>query len=107
MKSVGMANDLYKDLLGSVSVVADISGLMISKSLYHSWGTTRYQTSTSPTNCAFTSHTLPSSSSSGNFRMQEGDIYFYSVRWPQVPEAQRVGFDPQLVVFYKRIRLSL
>ena len=28
--------------------------------------------------------------------MQEGDICFYNASWPQVPEAQRRGFDPQL-----------
>ncbi len=28
--------------------------------------------------------------------MQEGDICFYNASWPQVREAQRRGFDPQL-----------
>lgn len=60
---------LYSDQLGSVSVVADGTGSLVSKTLYHPWGTTRHTLGTTPTDYAFTG------------QMQEGDIYFYNARW--------------------------
>ena len=60
---------LYSDQLGSVSVVADGTGSLVSKTLYHPWGTTRYASGTTPTDYAYTG------------QMQEGDIYFYNSRW--------------------------
>ena len=41
MNKNGEVYYLYGDQLGSVSAVADADGNQISKSLYHSWGTTR------------------------------------------------------------------
>lgn len=65
---------LYGDQLGSVSAVADGTGALVSKILYHPWGTTRYTLGTTPTDYAFTG------------QMQEGDFYYYGARW----------YDPQL-----------
>ena len=62
------------DQLASVSAVADASGNLVSKTLFHPWGTTRYSQGTNPTDNAYTG------------QMHEGDIYFYNARW----------YDPQL-----------
>jgi len=74
MQNNGVVSYLYGDQLGSVSAVADGTGSLVSKTLYHPWGTTRYVSGTSPTDYAYTG------------QMQEGDIYFYNARW----------YDPQL-----------
>ena len=47
---------------------------LVSKSLYHPRGTTRYTNGTTPTDYAYTG------------QMREGDIYYYGARW----------YDPQL-----------
>ena len=74
MKDDGVVSYLYGDQLGSVSAVADGSGALVSKILYHPWGTTRYSQGTNPTDYAYTG------------QMQEGEIYFYIARY----------YDPQL-----------
>ncbi len=74
MKKDGVVSYIYGDQLGSVSAVADGNGNLISKTLYHPWGTTRYAQGTSPTDYGYTG------------QMKEGDIYFYNARW----------YDPQL-----------
>ncbi len=74
MKKDGVVSCIYGDQLGSVSAVADAGGNLISKTLYHPWGTTRYAQGTSPTDYGYTG------------QMKEGDIYFYNARW----------YDPQL-----------
>ena len=82
MKKDGAVYYLYGDQLGSVSAVVDGSGALASKTLYHPWGTTRHTQGASPTDYAYTGE------------MQEGDIYFYNARWPQVRATQLRGFDP-------------
>ena len=72
MKKNGDVFHLYGCQLGSVS--ADAGGNLISETLYHPWGTTRYIQGTSPTDYGYTG------------QMKEGDIYFYNARW----------YDPQL-----------
>ncbi|MGI6249741.1 MAG: RHS repeat-associated core domain-containing protein, partial [Anaerolineaceae bacterium] len=74
MKKNGVVSYIYGDQLGSVSAVADGNGNLISETLYHPWGTTRYAQGTSPTDYGYTG------------QMKEGDIYFYNARW----------YDPQL-----------
>ncbi|MGI6251031.1 MAG: RHS repeat domain-containing protein [Anaerolineaceae bacterium] len=74
MKKDGVVSCIYGDQLGSVSAVADADGNLISKTLYHPWGTTRYAQGISPTDYGYTG------------QMKEGDIYFYNARW----------YDPQL-----------
>ena len=74
MKDDGVVSYLYSDQLGSVSAVADGTGALMSKTLYHPWGTTKYVSGTSPTDYAYTG------------QMQEDEIYFYNARW----------YDPQL-----------
>jgi RHS repeat-associated protein len=74
MKKDGVVSCIYGDQLGSVSAVADAGGNLISKTLYHPWGTTRYIQGISPTDYGYTG------------QMKEGDIYFYNARW----------YDPQL-----------
>ncbi len=74
MKKNGVVSCIYGDQLESVSAVADADGNLISKTLYHPWGTTRYAQGTSPTDYGYTG------------QMKEGDIYFYNARW----------YDPQL-----------
>ena len=74
MKDDGVVSYLYGDQLGSVSAVADGTGALVSKTLYHPWGTTRYTLGTTPTDYAYTG------------QMKEGDIYFYNARY----------YDPQL-----------
>jgi len=74
MKNNGVVSYLYGDQLGSTSAIADVNGNLVSRTLYHPWGTTRYAQGTSPTDYAYTG------------QMLEGDIYFYNARW----------YDPQL-----------
>ena len=74
MKNNGVVSYLYGDQLGSISAVADTNGNLVSKALYHPWGTTRYSQGTNPTDYAYTG------------QMQEGEIYFYNSRW----------YDPEL-----------
>ncbi|MGI6251155.1 MAG: RHS repeat-associated core domain-containing protein, partial [Anaerolineaceae bacterium] len=74
MKKDGVVSCIYGDQLGSVSAVADAGGNLISKTLYHPWGTPRYSDGISPTDYGYTG------------QMKEGDIYFYNARW----------YDPQL-----------
>ncbi len=74
MKKDGVVSYIYGDQLGSVSAVADGNGNLISETLYHPWGTTRYAQGASPTDYGYTG------------QMKEGDIYFYNARW----------YDPQL-----------
>ncbi|MGI6251157.1 MAG: RHS repeat-associated core domain-containing protein [Anaerolineaceae bacterium] len=74
MKKNGVVSCIYGDQLGSVSAVADSDGNLISETLYHPWGTTRYAQGISPTDYGYTG------------QMKEGDIYFYNARW----------YDPQL-----------
>ncbi|MGB4595951.1 MAG: RHS repeat-associated core domain-containing protein [Anaerolineaceae bacterium] len=69
MKNNGVVSYLYGDQLGSVNAVADGSGALVSKTLYHPWGTTRYLQGITPTDYAYTG------------QMQEDDIYFYNARW--------------------------
>jgi len=70
----GEVSYLYGDQLGSVSVVADSSGNLVSRTYYEPWGEIRDTEGTSPTDYAYTG------------QKQEGDIYFYNARW----------YDPQL-----------
>jgi len=84
MKKDGAVYYLYGDHLGSVSAVADGSGALASKTLYHPWGTTRHTQGASPTDYAYTG------------QMKEGDIYSYNARWPKVPATQWRGYDPQM-----------
>ncbi len=74
MKKDGVVSYIYGDQLGSVSAVADGNRNLISKTLYHPWGTPRYSDGISPTDYGYTG------------QMKEGDIYFYNARW----------YDPQL-----------
>ena len=69
MKNNGVVSYLYGDQLGSISAVADTNGNLVSKALYHPWGTTRYSQGTNPTDYAYTG------------QMQEDDIYYYGARW--------------------------
>lgn len=74
MNNNGVVSYLYGDQLGSVSVVADASGNLVSRTLYKPWGEIRYTQGTSQTDYGYTG------------QKQEGDIYFYNARW----------YDPQL-----------
>ena len=74
MKNNGVVSYLYGDQLGSTSAIADVNGNLVSRTLYHPWGTTRYTQGTNPTDYAYTG------------QMQEGEIYFYNAR----------NYDPQL-----------
>ena len=74
MKNNGVVSYLYGDQLGSTSAIADVNGNLVSRTLYHPWGTTKYVSGTSPTDYAYTG------------QLQEGDIYFYNTRY----------YDPQL-----------
>lgn len=69
MKNNGVLSYLYGDQLGSVSAIADGSGALVRKTLYHPWGTTRYTQGSNPTDYAYTG------------QMREGGIYFYNARW--------------------------
>lgn len=69
MKNNGVVSYLYGDQLGSVSAIADGSGALVRKTLYHPWGTTRYTQGSNPTDYAYTG------------QMREGGIYFYNARW--------------------------
>jgi len=69
MKNNGVVSYLYGDQLGSTSAIADVNGNLVSRTLYHPWGTTKYTNGTTPTDYAYTG------------QMQEGDIYFYNARW--------------------------
>lgn len=69
MKNNGLVSYLYGDQPGSISAIVDVNGNLVSKTLYHPWGTTRYTQGTNPTNYAYTG------------QMREGDIYFYNARW--------------------------
>ena len=91
MNKNGEVYYLYGDQLGSVSAVADADGNQISKSLYHSWGTTRSRACIQETDYGYTGHTL--TSRSGTVGIQVGDIYFYNAHWPQVPETKWRGYD--------------
>ena len=57
---------------------------LVSKSLYHPRGTTRYTNGTTPTDYAYTG------------QMREGDIYYYGARWQKVLETQWSGIDPAI-----------
>ena len=59
----------HGDQLGSVSVTADASGSLVSRTLYEPWGEVRYTQGTSPTDYGYTG------------QRQEGDIYFYNARY--------------------------
>ncbi|MGB4595992.1 MAG: RHS repeat-associated core domain-containing protein [Anaerolineaceae bacterium] len=92
MKNNGVLTYLYGDQLGSTSAVAGTNGMLISRNLYHPWGTTRYSQGTTPTDYAYTG------------QMQEGDIYYYGARWydpalgrflqPDTLVPTRVGIGP-------------
>ena len=69
MKNNGVVSYLYGDQLGSTSAIADVNGNLVSRTLYHPWGTTRFTQGTNPTDYAYTG------------QMKEGDIYFYNARW--------------------------
>ena len=69
MKNNGVVSYLYGDQLGSTSAIADVNGNLVSRTLYHPWGTTRYSQGTNPTDYAYTG------------QMQEDDIYYYGARW--------------------------
>ena len=73
----------YGDHLGSTSVTADRDGEELSRTKYHAWGTTRYQSGTVNTGYAYTG------------KMRVDDIYYYNARW----------YDPQLAASCRRIRL--
>lgn len=62
MKNDGVVSYLYGDQLGSMSVVADASGSLVSKMLYEPWGTTRDEEGSESTDYAYTG------------QMIEGDI---------------------------------
>lgn len=87
---------LHGDHLGSTNVTADRHGNELSRTKYHAWGTTWSSTSQTQTDYAYTGHTLTPKAGSGTYGLQVDDIYYYNARWPEVPEAQRVGFDPTI-----------
>ena len=75
---------LFSDHLGSSSIVMDASGQVVEEGYYMPWGGQRGDEGIATTDYGYTG------------QMKEGDIYYYNARWPQVPEAQRVGFDPAI-----------
>ena len=84
------ANGVYfllSDHLGSSSVVIDESGQIVESGYYLPWGGQRGDEGITATDYGYTG------------QMKEDDIYYYNARWPQVPEAQRVGFDPDISRF--------
>ncbi len=79
-----MMSYLYGCQLGSVSVVADGSGDLVGKTIYHPCSATYHQTDSNPTDYGYTG------------QMKEGDIYYYGARWQKVPETQWSGIDPAI-----------
>ena len=88
MKSEGKVYYLFSDHLGSTTTVVEReTGRTINRQLYHPWGTTRY---------SYQRYGEQATDYGYTGQMQVDDIYYYNARWPQVPEAQRVGFDPAI-----------
>jgi RHS repeat-associated protein len=71
---------LLTDRLGSISVVANASGNLVSRTLYHPWGTVRYSSASLPTDYTFT----------GQYsHVSDFGLLFFVARW----------YDPSLSRF--------
>ena len=63
---------IFGDHLGSTSVTADANGTLLSRTLYHPWGTVRYQTGALPTDYTYT----------GQYSYTDAfGLMYYNARW--------------------------